>query len=99
MSGEERLRALRDEIDGIDQALLGLLRARAALAIQAGRVKRGLGQPVHCPEREAEVLLRLRALGGAPLSAEALLRVYRVILAESRRAAELDAERGGAGRE
>lgn len=51
---------LRTQIDAIDQQLLALLKARAALAHDVGQVKQLDGSPVFRPDREAQVISRLQ---------------------------------------
>ena len=44
---------LRKRIDLLDESLVRLLNARAACALEIGRVKRGMGVPIYQPERAA----------------------------------------------
>ena len=53
--------ALRRQIDAIDAKLVELLNARAACAVEIGRLKELAGLPVYQPAREAEVLEHVRA--------------------------------------
>ncbi len=48
------LTALRDQIDEVDKALLGLLARRLELVAQVGEVKSHYGLPIYVPEREAQ---------------------------------------------
>jgi chorismate mutase len=77
----------RDEIDAIDAELLGLLNRRAVLALEVGRRKHGLGLPPRDVKREREILDRARQDNAGPLGAAAVERLFRAILAESRRVA------------
>ena len=52
--------------------------------VQAGG-KAANGQPIYLPEREAAVLKRLRRLNSGPLSGEAVQRIFRQVIEESRR--------------
>jgi chorismate mutase-like protein len=76
----------RDRIDALDEEILRLLNERANLAVRIGRIKRATGQPVHAPEREADVLDHVTTLGDGPLDAEAIARLFRAIIAETRAA-------------
>ena len=77
----------RRRIDNVDEQLLRLLSVRAQLAIEIGRSKREEGIELHDPVRETEVVRRvLEANPGVP-DAEAISRLFRVIVDESRRAA------------
>ncbi|AIX49076.1 bifunctional chorismate mutase/prephenate dehydrogenase [Pantoea eucrina] len=72
------LTALRDQIDEVDQALLGLLAKRLELVAQVGEVKSRYGLPIYVPEREASMLSSRRqeaeALGVSPDLIEDVLR-------------------------
>ncbi|MGG2141801.1 bifunctional chorismate mutase/prephenate dehydrogenase [Symbiopectobacterium sp. RP] len=50
------LTALRDQIDEVDKALLGLLACRLALVAEVGEVKSRYGLPIYAPDREAAML-------------------------------------------
>ncbi len=78
---------LRQQIDAIDEQLVGLLNARAECALAIGRIKRGRGMPMYQPEREKEVLQRVRAASaarGGPLGADAVTRLFERIIDEAR---------------
>jgi chorismate mutase/prephenate dehydratase len=53
------IKALRDQLDGIDDKLVSLYAERMALSEEIGRQKAGEGKPVYNPERENEILARL----------------------------------------
>jgi chorismate mutase / prephenate dehydratase len=73
----------RSRINDLDEQILHLLNQRGQAALQIGELKRHQGQPYFVPEREAQVLERLIALNGGPLSAEAVRAVWREILSAS----------------
>lgn len=80
------LAKLRLEIDRLDDELLKLLNARAAVSKQIGEAKRaeGEGQAViYRPEREAHVLRRLQEANAGPLPNEAVSRIYHEIMSAS----------------
>jgi len=79
---DDRLHAVRARIDEIDDRLLELISERARVAQEVARVKReaGNGDDFYRPEREVEVLRRLRALNPGPLSAERIARLFREIM-------------------
>jgi len=77
----------RDEIDAIDAELLGLLNRRAQLALEVGLRKHSLGLPARDGKREHEILARAMRQNAGPLGTAAVARLFRAILAESRRAA------------
>ena len=75
----------RREIDDIDAELLRLLNMRARLALKVGALKQAADLPCCDPERERNVLQRLRELNDGPLDERAVGRVFRRIIHESRR--------------
>lgn len=79
------LKPLRQRIDRLDVQLLRLLNRRAAVARQVGAVKRHAGHPVYDGMREAQILRRLARMTHGPLPAASVRRIYRAILAASRR--------------
>ncbi len=81
----EDLNAVRQRIDEIDRQLLGLLNERAASAEQVARIKarsQASGEtPVfYRPEREAQILARLREGNGGPLTDEHVERLFREVI-------------------
>lgn len=85
--GRKRIQALRKRIDGVDDELLRLLYSRAGLAIEIGHLKRNKGVPAYSPARERAILARLAKINGGPLQQEAVKRIFREIVRESRLAA------------
>lgn len=78
---------LRARIDALDEQLVVLLNERARCALAIGEIKRQLEMPVYQPEREADVLRRVRAAasaGGGPLGADAISRLFERIIDEAR---------------
>jgi len=69
--GAIELEALRRAIDGVDDALAGLLACRVRLSRQAQATKRRVGFPVFDGNREAEIQRRfdLAAPGSAAIAA------------------------------
>ncbi|MGH8762756.1 MAG: prephenate dehydratase [Nitrosospira sp.] len=72
-----QLKQLRDKIDAIDSELLKLMSARAGLAREIGQIKNGVA---YRPEREAQVLARLRELNPGPLANEHITRLFTEIM-------------------
>ena len=87
---------LRSRIDVIDDQLLRLLNVRVACAVEVGRLKHEAGLPIYQPERESQVLAKVRqsatALSG-PLTAEAVVRIFERVIDEARRAERVASER------
>ena len=83
--------AHRDRIDSIDDALLKLLSERVRVAIELGRIKRHLGQPIRCMERENFVIERAARLSEGVLDTSAVSRLFRAIIDETRASEECHA--------
>jgi chorismate mutase-like protein len=73
----------RRKIDAIDTAMLHLLNLRTELALEVGRLKGQAGLVLRVPEREREILNRMKALNPGPLDPAAIERIYQNILDES----------------
>jgi chorismate mutase len=73
----------RRKIDAIDTAMLHLLNLRTELALEVGRLKGQAGLVLRVPEREREILNRMKALNPGPLDAGSIERIYQIILDES----------------
>jgi len=78
----DELKALRARIDGIDDAILKLVSERAGIAQQVGRAKNG--EKIYRPEREAQIVQRLRDANPGPLSGESVERLIREIMSACR---------------
>ena len=83
----------RKRIDQVDEQLVRLLSVRAQLAIEIGRTKTEEGIELYDPVREEEVARRVIAANPGVLDSEALSRLFREIVGESRHAAEQAAGR------
>lgn len=70
----------RNAIDAIDREILELMNRRAAHARAIGELK-GTGV-VYRPEREAQVLRRIKEMNQGPLPGEAVARLFREIMSE-----------------
>jgi chorismate mutase len=76
---------LRRQIDAIDATLVELLNRRATCALEIGRLKEAVGEPVYQPGREASVLARVAACNRGPLDEAAMRRLFERIIDEARR--------------
>jgi chorismate mutase/prephenate dehydratase len=76
------LSEIRSKIDALDTRLVELLSARAKLAQQAWHAKGNAS--AYKPEREAQVLRRVRELNKGPLSGAALTRLFTEIMSACR---------------
>ena len=80
MNEQNALQPHREAIDTIDAQILTLLNQRAEHARTIGQLK-GTGA-VYRPEREAQVLSRIRGLNQGPLSDTAVSRLFREVMSE-----------------
>lgn len=79
---DDTLKSLRERIDSIDDALLTLVSERAGIAKQVGRAKNG--EKIYRPEREAQIIRRLRESNPGPLSGDTIERLIREIISACR---------------
>ncbi len=78
------LDALRADIDAVDRQIVECLSRRARLAQQVGEVKGRSDAPVYRPEREAQIMRRLRELNPGPLAGDAIEAIYREVVSACR---------------
>jgi chorismate mutase len=79
----------RDEIEGIDNEIVGLLARRLALGKRTGDLKRDAGLPILDPTREAAVIRRITGVArDAGLPTEPMREIYWQIVGMSRRVQE-----------
>ena len=79
------LAELRTQIDAVDAQLLELLNQRAELSLAVGRAKASVpGAKIFDPVREAQLLEKLAARNGGPLTAEHISSIWQAIMAASR---------------
>ncbi|HMM50133.1 MAG TPA: prephenate dehydratase [Burkholderiaceae bacterium] len=81
---DDRLGALRAAIDAVDREIVERLNRRARLAQQVGELKHRTGAPVYRPEREAQIMARLRSINPGPLSGDALEAIWREVVSACR---------------
>ncbi|GLR13810.1 prephenate dehydratase [Chitinimonas viridis] len=75
---DEQLKSHRDAIDALDTRILELLNERASHARAIGEIKGG--GLVYRPEREAQVLSRIKATNRGPLPDESVAKLFREIM-------------------
>jgi chorismate mutase len=78
----------RAEIDMIDQEIIRLLNMRAKLAVKIGAAKMTSGLPIGDPGREQDVINRALNGNSGPLDEQAVDKIFRQIISESRRVEE-----------
>lgn len=79
-----RLEALRAQIDALDAELLALLNRRAGVALAVGELKAREGSVVFRPEREAQVIDRLKAMNPGPIATESIAPIWREVMSACR---------------
>ena len=80
---EAKLAPLRERIDSIDQQLVALLNERAAVVVEVGDIKRETASPIYAPERERQVLERIRRHNAGPLPDACLDAIWRELMSGS----------------
>ena len=81
----DKLDALRERIDRLDEQIVRLLSARAACALEIGHEKKLRNMEIYQPGREAEVLAHVQGLNEGPLDNGAIRRLFERIIDEARR--------------
>lgn len=81
---DHQLADLRQRIDDVDARLVELLNQRARLALAVGEVKKLTNAPVYRPEREAQVIERLRSINPGPLGGDAIEAIQREVMSACR---------------
>jgi chorismate mutase len=87
---------LRTRIDVIDEQLVRLLNVRVQCAVEVGRLKHEAGIAIYQPDRETQVLTKVRASAtdlAGPLEAEAVARIFERVIDEARRAERMAGRR------
>ncbi|MGV6860030.1 MAG: prephenate dehydratase [bacterium] len=82
MSDSQELGEIRDRIDAIDLKIMELISERAKCAQKVASIKRAHDPDArfYRPEREAQVLRRIKALNPGPVDAEEMARLFREIM-------------------
>jgi len=76
------LTELRQRIDAIDQQILQLINQRANCALEVARTKQAQGETVsfYRPDRESQVLRRVKELNPGPLNPDSVAHLFREIM-------------------
>src|SRR5580765_2932424 len=83
LMSEETINNPRGEIDAIDRQLLRLLNRRAEIALRVGAAKAAGETPLCDPNREKEVLARLRQENEGPFDERSIDNIFQRIIDES----------------
>jgi chorismate mutase-like protein len=71
----------RERIDNIDHQLIDLLNERMHCAQEIGRIKKAAGRPIRDPERELDVIAKIKAYNNQGIiKDEALEALYRLLI-------------------
>ena len=81
----------RRKIDEIDSKLVELFNERSKCAIEIGKIKHDLSLRVYDPQREREILQRIKGVNHGPLDSEAMRRLFERVIDESRRIERIEA--------
>ena len=79
-----KLEDWRKEIDSIDEQIVRLVNQRAKIAKKIGVLKAAAGLPVIDETREDEILRNVAARSNGVLKREAIIRIFRTLIRESR---------------
>jgi chorismate mutase-like protein len=82
----------RRKIDEIDGKLVELLNERSKCAIEIGKIKKAENLRVHDPDREREILKRIKEANTGPLDGDGLQRLFKRIIDECKHVEDLEQE-------
>jgi chorismate mutase/prephenate dehydratase len=74
---------LRKQIDEIDAKLIELLNQRAGVVIEVGQLKKQTSTPVYSPDREKEILEKVKRYNKGPLPNKCLTAIWRELMSGS----------------
>ncbi|MCU0665984.1 MAG: prephenate dehydratase [Candidatus Omnitrophica bacterium] len=78
-----KIQKLRQKIDKLDKQIVGVLNKRANLVLEIASSKKDQGKSAYAPEREYEVLNKIKSFNNGPFPSSALEAVYREIMSYS----------------
>jgi chorismate mutase/prephenate dehydratase len=77
------LKPLRERIDQIDHELVKLLNERAQVVIEIGKIKNKTGGQIYAPDREKQVLEKIKTANQGPLPDRTLFAIWRELMSGS----------------
>lgn len=83
MDDAEKLADCRRRIDALDEQILAAIGERGRVAAEIGRLKAAAGAPVYAPDRESEILHKLREKNAGPFPDRVLQAIYRELMSGS----------------
>ena len=88
---QERVQALRERVDGVDQDLVRALNERASIVQEIVAMKAEAGVPLFDPKREEEILQRAMQYNEGPIYDTSMREIFELILHRIR---DLEIQRG-----
>ncbi len=79
----QEINSARTELDELDEQLVTMINERAKLVQAIGKAKAQAGLQVYVPDRERQVIDRVRKLNGGPLDDRAIQLIYRELMSAS----------------
>jgi chorismate mutase-like protein len=83
----------RKRIDEIDGKLLELFNERTRCVIEVGKIKKAQNVRIYDPQREREILRRMKEQNLGPLDEEGLQRLFERVIDECRRIERNESEK------
>jgi chorismate mutase/prephenate dehydratase len=77
------LEELRKKIDEIDQQLVKLFNERARIVVEIGNLKKETERPIYAPDREKDVLDKIKKANQGPLPDKTLVAIWREMMSGS----------------
>jgi len=77
------IKNIRKQIDALDKHIVAILNKRASLSKKIGLIKKQLKKAVYAPDREKEILRKIKELNKGPLTQESLIDIYKEIISSS----------------
>jgi len=84
MSADDRIKSFRQGIERVDEEILRLLNERARIVQEVGRVKAESNMDPYVPQREEQILQRLKMKNPGPFPEHAIPPVFREIISACR---------------
>jgi monofunctional chorismate mutase len=81
---KEKIDQLREELNQIDGEIVGLLEKRFMITKEIGKIKGEAGIEIYQPNREKEILGRIKEQLQVPVFEEAIIGVYTEIMKQSK---------------
>jgi chorismate mutase/prephenate dehydratase len=77
------LKRLRQKIDKLDKQIVRFLNLRSKVTLEIAQAKKKSGASVYAPDREREVLKKIRMANRGPLTDKAVESIYREVMSSS----------------